>query len=89
MNNDHSQMKIKITSKGKTFRLRVPFWVVEMIPARLIGFGISHADNSVRDMLRNTDFAELKKSLYSLKEYKGTNIVEVKGRDGSEVVITV
>jgi len=82
-------MKIKITNKDRTFMLRIPFWVVEMIPARLIGFGISHADNDVRDMFRNTDFTELKKSLYSLKDYKGTNIVEVKGKDGSEVVITV
>jgi len=82
-------MIIKITSKGKTFRLRIPFWVVEMIPARLIGLGISHADNNIRDMLRNTDFTELKRSLYSLKDHKGTKIVEVKGRDGSEVVITV
>jgi hypothetical protein len=82
-------MKIKIKSKGKTFRLRVPFWLVEMIPSRLIGFGISYANDSVRDIFRNTDFTELKKSLYSLKDYKGTNIVEVKGRDGSEVVITV
>jgi hypothetical protein len=63
--------------------------MVEMIPARLIGFGISHADDNVRDIFRNTDFIELKKSLYTLKDFKGTKIVEVKGRDGSEVVITV
>jgi hypothetical protein len=82
-------MRIKIRNRDKTFNIRIPFWVIEMIPARLIGFGISHADDNVRDIFRNTDFTELKKSLYSLKDYKGTNIVEVKGKDGSEVVITV
>jgi hypothetical protein len=82
-------MKIRIKSKDRTFRFRIPFWVVELIPSGLISFGIRHADDNVRDMLKNADFTELKKSLYDLKEYKGMNIVEVKGKDGSEVVITV
>ncbi len=82
-------MKIRVASNGKRFSIRIPYWVIEMIPARLIGFGISHADSSVRDMFRNTDFAELKRTLYSLKEYKGTKIVDVKSREGSEVEITV
>ena len=82
-------MKIKVTSNTRTFNIRIPFWLIDLIPSKLISFGISHADGNVRDMFRNTDFAELKRSLYSLKDYKGTKIVEVKGRDGSEVEITV
>jgi hypothetical protein len=82
-------MKIKITDKKRSFSIRIPFWIVELIPAGLINFGIRHADEDVREMFRNTDFSELKKSLYMLKDYKGTNIVEVRGGNGTEVVITV
>ena len=82
-------MKISYKSKDVSFSLPLPVWLVDLIPSSIINIAIKHANKSEEIFLSNIDFDSIKKSLHILKKFKGLNLLELKSKNGDEIVIKV
>ena len=81
-------MRVYVRKGEKSFSIRLPLGVVKIIPAWLMNQVVSKYYNC-ESRAGEIDFAELKKAMRLLKQYKGMNIIEVKNSRGEEVVVRI
>lgn len=81
-------MKIYISKGKKTFCIRFPLGMLRLIPAGLINHVVSR-NHHVESTVGEINFAQLKKAVHLLKEYRGMNIIEVVNSKGEEVVVRI
>ena len=83
-------MKISYKCKDVSFSLPLPLWLVDLIPTAVINIAVKHnAEKNKEILLSNIDFSAIKKSLHVLKNFKGLNLLELKSKNGDEIVIKV
>lgn len=83
-------MRIKIKTSGKSFFIPFPLGLAKLgISIAGMPFVTKRISEKNRKYIDIINFNELAKCINDLKKYKGLRIVEVKAKDGTEVVITI
>lgn len=86
------KIKVKDKSSNKDINITIPMWILTS--------GIKHADFITRisakgidpksmAIINSIDFKIIARNFKDLKKYKGLRLVEVKGKDGDEVIIEI
>ena len=86
-------MKIYVKLKnGRSVKIPAPIGLVK-VALGIGGFGISifkrYIPKEQRPYIDCIDFRELRKSLDTLKNYKGLTLLEVKAGDGTDITIVI
>jgi coenzyme F420-reducing hydrogenase beta subunit len=83
-------MKVSVKTDGKRFFIPLPFGIIKfgilMAKSPLV---LKHTPEKYRVYINCIDTNELSKCIGILKQYKGLRIVDVRDKDGTEVVITI
>ena len=84
-------MRIYIkTEEGRKLRIPVPMWAVRVVTRlpieRIVRKHIKEKDAKYLELI---DWKEMRNLIISLSEYKGLNLVDIKGSDGAEVLIQI
>ena len=84
-------MKIYIKSEeGKGFNIHLPLWVLKLGCGNVSKYLIMHkVPEKHLKYIDAINFRELRRGIDTLKEYRGLKLVEIKSKDGSQVIITV
>lgn len=87
-------MKIMVKEKGKdkAINISIPMWLVTgcIKNTRFITrIGAKGIDPKTIDIINSIDFKLIARNLKDLKKYKGLRLVEVKEKDGDEVIVEI
>ncbi|MFD1739793.1 hypothetical protein ACFSCX_25335 [Bacillus salitolerans] len=85
-------MKIKVVTKDLPFPIRIylPYGLVRFLTSPLlIKYYVKHIDSKTAKWLDGIDANMISELTKVFKEYRGTELVSVKDKDGTEVKITL
>lgn len=85
-------MKIKVVTPELRFPIKIwiPYTLLSVATSKsLLKLLTKKLDDKNLEFMRQLDSKTLKKVVSSLKEFKGTELVNVKDKDGTEVKITL
>lgn len=84
-------MKIKVVTKELSFPIRVvlPYSVLRLFASKAILKAILRRVKHAEEIIDQLDYAIIIEVLKTFKEFKGTELVYVKAKDGTEVKITL
>lgn len=87
-------MRISIKEKGndKTINIPIPMWLATICikhAGSIAKIKSKEIDPKAKEVINSIDFPLIAKNFKDLKKYKGLRIVDVREKDGDEVIIEI